>query len=252
MTATHKPPSVQETAFNCPHCGVLTTQDWLSLWGEYLTEERRTPYESDFYTRQKPVDGIPSFSTDEQKMLVRGIRNIHVSVCFNCKQFSLWVYKNLVYPSTGEVPHPDPGLSDEIRRDYEEASAILARSPRGAAALIRLAMQKLCVKLGQSGKNLNKDIGALVEEGLPPRIQKALDVVRVIGNEAVHPGQIDLRDDHASAMTLFALLNMVSDTMITQPKALDDIYDSLPKNKRDEINKRDARDDPDGSEHSSK
>ena len=52
------------------------------------------------------------------------------------------------------------------------------------------------VHLELKGKNIDDDIGALVKRGLDARIQKALDVVRVVGNNAVHPGQIDLRDDN--------------------------------------------------------
>ncbi len=167
--------------------------------------------------------------------------NIWFGKCFNCERVSVWIHDRLVYPVTGSAPQPNPDLSSDIRRDYDEASAILDRSPRGAAALIRLAIQKLCKELGQPGKNINQDIGALVKDGLDPRVQKALDAVRVIGNEAVHPGQIDLRDDRATAETLFRLLNLVAEKMISEPKHIDEIYNSLPENKRAAIQKRDEK-----------
>jgi hypothetical protein len=56
------------------------------------------------------------------------------------------------------------------------------------------------------------------KNGLDGRIQKALDVVRVIGNKAVHPGQIDLRDDKATASKFFALVNLIVEATITSPK----------------------------------
>ncbi|MBV4465809.1 DUF4145 domain-containing protein [Pseudomonas sp. SWRI79] len=84
-------------------------------------------------------------------------------------------------------------MPDDIRRDYDEASAILELSPRGAATLIRLGIQKPCKDLGQPGENINKDIGARVAGGLDARLQQTLDAVRVIGNNAVHPGQIEIR-----------------------------------------------------------
>jgi hypothetical protein len=94
--------------------------------------------------------------------------------------------------------------------------------------------------LGEKGTDLNADIAALVKKGLPATIQKALDLVRVIGNEAVHPGSMDLRDDTATAIALFGLVNMIIQNQITHPKEIDSLYGSLPTAKVDGIKKRDA------------
>lgn len=168
------------------------------------------------------------------------VNNLWFSRCYNCDEVALWIYDRMIFPLRGEALPANPDLPDEISRDYAEASTILELSPRGAAALIRLAIQKLCIHLGQPGKNINDDIKALVEGGLDPRVQKALDVVRVIGNEAVHPGQIDLRDDRAAAESLFRLLNLVVEKLISEPKHVDEVYASLPKGKLEAIVKRDA------------
>ncbi len=120
------------------------------------------------------------------------------------------------------------------------ARSICGPSPRGAAALLRLVIQKLCKHLGQNGVDLNADIANLVNQGLSPKIQKALDVVRVIGNEAVHPGQIDLNDNPEMASKLFVLVNLIVDAMITQPKQINDLYRSLPESKRKAIDARDS------------
>ena len=87
-----------------------------------------------------------------------------------------WVFDQTVWPRQGIAPLPNPDTPEDIRRDYEEASTILDLSPRGAAALLRLAVQKLCAHLGEKGKNINDDIAALVAKGLDPRVQQALDV----------------------------------------------------------------------------
>ena len=186
------------------------------------------------------AEGRPFFERNQQYREF-DVNNMWFSRCYNCDDISLWIYDKLIYPQRGEAPEPNPDLPNEIRRDYDEASSILDLSPRGAAALIRLCIQKLCTKLGQPGKNINDDIGALVTNGLDSRVQKALDAVRVIGNNAVHPGQIDLKDDRATAETLFKLLNLIAEKMISEPKHVDDVYGSLPPEALEQIKKRDDK-----------
>lgn len=136
----------------------------------------------------------------------------------------------LVSISRGDVPPPNPDLPDHITKDYEEAGTIVELSPRGAAALLRLCIQNLCIHLGEPGKNLDRDIGAMVAKGLDEGVQKALDTVRVLGNEAVHPGTLDLRDDRETVKKMFGLVNAIAEAMITIPKETDDLYNTLPEN----------------------
>ena len=167
------------------------------------------------------------------------VNEIDLAYCAHCSNYSLWHLGRMIYPSVGTAPLPNPDLPDDIKADYEEARCIVSLSPRGAAALLRLAIQKLCKYLGEKGENLNSDIANLVKKGLPLKVQKALDIVRVIGNNAVHPGQIDLKDDSQTAEKLFGLVNLIAQVMITQPKHVDDLYESLPDNQKEAINKRD-------------
>ncbi len=107
------------------------------------------------------------------------------------------------------IPPPNDDLNEDIKVLYLEASSILVDSPKGATALLRLALQKLLKQVGKSGKNINNDIKALVAEGMSPKIQQALDLLRVIGNNAVHPGQINLDDNTEIAQKLFGILNFI-------------------------------------------
>jgi Domain of unknown function (DUF4145) len=95
--------------------------------------------------------------------------------------------------------------------------------------------------LKEKGDNINDDIASLVKKGLPVKIQQALDYVRVVGNNAVHPGQIDLKDNRETALNLFSLLNIIADVMITQPKHVDTLYNSLPASQLSAIQKRDGK-----------
>jgi hypothetical protein len=146
----------------------------------------------------------------------------------------------LVFPTAAQGPLPNADLPDEIKKDYQEARGIAPQSPRGASALLRLCIQKLCIHLGETGENLNADIGALVARGLPKKIQQALDTVRVVGNGSVHPGALDLRDDLPTALKLMELVNIIADVMITQPQQVEALYDKmLTPGQKDGIAKRD-------------
>jgi hypothetical protein len=61
----------------------------------------------------------------------------------------------------------------------------------------------------------------------------------VIGNEAVHPGELNLRDDREIATKLFKLVNFIAAKMISEPKEIQDLYNGLPSTKLEAINRRD-------------
>ena len=70
-------------------------------------------------------------------------------------------------------------------------------------------------------------------------MQQALDAVRVIGNEAVHPGQMAVSDDPAIAATLFGLVNFIAEKMISERETIEQFCGSLPPEKLAQIQRRD-------------
>ncbi|MBU0529298.1 DUF4145 domain-containing protein, partial [bacterium] len=93
--------------------------------------------------------------------------------------------------------------------------------------------------LGEKGKNINDDIKALVKKGLNPKIQKSLDILRITGNNAVHPGEIDIEEEPAKVLKLFELINIIAEKMITEPKEIDSLYNDLPEKAKEAVEKRD-------------
>lgn len=183
---------------------------------------------------------IHIYKEEESKYSNYSILNLNLSECYNCHEVSIWVHDKLVFPKTKIEIRPNNDIPKEIIPDFEEAREIANISPRGAAALLRLCLQKLCKHLGEKGKSIDDDIGSLVKKGLSPIVQKYLDIVRVIGNEAVHPGVIDIKDDIQICMALFELVNSIAEQMITHPKKVKELFDKLPEEKRKAIERRDA------------
>lgn len=210
--AEYLPPMFQATSFHCPNCGVYSHQTWLTL---------------------EPHSGRQSWGILSQDDLA-------IARCMHCNKYSVWQNEQMIFPGGGSAPLPHPEMPEDIETDFVEARGIVAKSPRGAAALLRLAVQRLMLHLSEKGENLNDDIANLVKKGLPPTLRKALDTVRVIGNEAVHPGQIELNDSPEIAQSLFQIVNMIVEKMIAEPKELDALYRKLPPTKLEGIEKRDG------------
>lgn len=202
----YQEPGFQQSAFNCPFCSAFSNQVWFGL---------------------KTIKG-------------GHLGDSLICYCTHCHEYSIWHKEQMVYPDFVWVELANEDLNEDIKRDYAEAASIIQKSPRGSAALLRLAIQKLCIQLGEPGKNLNTDIGNLVKKGLSTKVQKSLDVLRVVGNESVHPGTLDLRDNRKIATALFRLVNFIAEKMISEPKEIDAIYNNtIPEEKKKQIQKRD-------------
>ncbi|MDQ5821810.1 MAG: DUF4145 domain-containing protein [Actinomycetota bacterium] len=198
-------PEFRKDAFHCQLCHVFAQQSWGSVGGP-----------------------------------------IYRCLCRNCSFASYWYSASassgalMIYPKIVAAPQPHVEMPADVAADYREAGLIVTDSPRGAAALLRLAVQKLMPHLGETSANLNADIAALVQKGLDPDLQRALDSLRVVGNNAVHPGELDLRDDRETAEALFNLLNFIVEDRLARPKKLEELYNKLPEGAREAIARRDG------------
>jgi hypothetical protein len=217
---TYVPPSFKGTAFNCPLCGAYAQMRWELL------------YSQDFRGATRPSV-------------------FFAATCSHCNKPSCWRAQSqgselspasigrMIDPVVNTAPPPHSEMPSEIAEDYREAMAVVNESPRAAAALLRLAIQKLCRVLGEPGKNINDDIGALVKKGLPVEVQRALDIVRVIGNNAVHPGAIAPDDVARVCTSLFDLVNHIVEDQVARPKKLASMFAALPEPAKAGIEARD-------------
>lgn len=233
-------PSVENKRFNCPHCGAFADQEWRRIYGQKTWSEGANTPPGKMLNPGETIgfaQGVKITYARRDSDVI--LHNVFASKCESCENVTIWIGDRQIYPSVNPAPDINRDTPAAIAIDYHEAASIMNISPRGAAALLRLSIQKLCAHLGEPGKNINEDIASLVSKGLDPRIQRALDVLRVIGNEAVHPGTMDFKDDPDTVVNLFKLFNLIVDKMISEPKLVDDVYSNLPAGKIAAIDQRD-------------
>ncbi len=199
------PPIYESEHFHCLICNVYAKQSWGTL--------QKKGYHTDF----------------------------RYSYCSHCNEYCYWYKEKMIVPSESPVAPPHQDLPESCLSEYNEARDIVSKSPRAAAALLRLAVQKLMVELGEKGKNINNDIGSLVAKGLPVEVQQALDYCRVIGNNGVHPGEIELNDNPEITNSLFEMINFIVEDRISRPKKVAELYNILPQGALEAVEKRDEQ-----------
>jgi len=214
------PPSLGKGEFHCPHCNVYAKQFYAHI------------HAIPNFQWESIVDHLSKFNETLPSEWI-------VTKCQHCDEIAIWYGENMLYPKKILPAPPNQDLDDEIKADYLEAAHILGDSPRAAAALLRLSLQKLCSQLGEKGENINTDIKNLVGKGLNPLVQKSLDALRITGNNAVHPGEINLSEEPDRVLKLFDLINFIADKMITEPKEIESFYEKLPSGALNAVEKRD-------------
>lgn len=215
-------PEYKKMAFTCPSCSVYSKHDWVS---ESVNET------SGHFT------GRILYGSKEV------INELSICKCQNCGYISFWYKKELAWPLITNVEPALEEMPDDIKNLYNEARSIVQLSPKGSCAILRLALQKLCNRLVEHDENedINNAIKELVVRGLPPTLQEAMDTVRIVGNEAVHPGEINLDDNKQLAYAMFRLINIIIEKMLVEPKEIKELYYLMPKSKLQGIENRDKK-----------
>lgn len=197
----------------CPYCHVFSQME---------------VFEHKFQEDLDSRGGMPYFSSTQE-----------IRRCSNCGGKFFYLDGKLKYPEP-EVIAPATDMPEDVKKLYDEAASICYRSPRAACALLRLAIEILCNNLGATGDTIDAKISTLVRRGVTEDIQQALDVVRVVGNNAVHPGQIAFDvDDESTAMMLFNLINIIVRRLISEPATINTLYGKLPESAKTHVAKRD-------------
>jgi hypothetical protein len=241
-------PEIGRQAFECPHCGAFSHQHWFRCFVEQLGKDDKPEIAQDTIRRilEEPQvlpaelrDKLAGYATKvvsnkvffedrkQRKPNVQSV-NLTLSKCFTCEECAVWVGDQLVNPVKYSSIPAHESLPKPVRVDYDEAGRLFPLSARAAAALLRLCISRLIDEAGIAGETLTDKVTALVARGFDPNFQHALQFVRVIGPDAVQPGRLDPKDDQKTALTLFELVNLLSDELISKPRRVSSLLANLP------------------------
>lgn len=112
-TENDKQPSFRKKSFCCPLCDVVSQQIW-------AVSESNNPYTC-----------------------------VDCASCGSCHKYSIWFDKKMIYPKKLTAPLAHAEMPDSVKKLYEEARQISNDSPRSAAALLRVTLEKLTEELGE-------------------------------------------------------------------------------------------------------
>ncbi|WP_157313991.1 DUF4145 domain-containing protein [Chitinibacter sp. GC72] len=215
-------PRFKADAFHCPFCATFSHMHWNRVFTTepllFAAAQCSKCHSRSIWSAEQGKTYSPYIPLEE---LVNGV---------------------MIYPDSSIAPEADVDMPADVKRDYEEAARIFSRSPRGAAALLRLGLQKLCKHLGEPGKNIDTDIRSLAAKNtLPPMIIKVADTLRITGNNAVHPGEMSDEDFDQVAEKMFDLLNFIVKKGISEPKELQALYEKTPERLRKAAEDKDAK-----------
>ncbi|MFL2659591.1 MAG: DUF4145 domain-containing protein [Alphaproteobacteria bacterium] len=210
-------PSPKLSSYNCPHCNIRAQIDRYNI----------------FKCSEDQINNIKSSGTNNV---------LTAQKCHVCDNTILWHGEIMLLPdNSSTAPPATSDMPDDVKKFYNEARSIVNKSPAGACALLRLSLQHLLPHIGGKGKTINDGIKDLVKKGLnDDTIQESLDYCRIIGNEAVHPGQIDFQDKPDIAYQIFDCLNFIVEEMISRKNKIKSITKNLPDNKKQAIKQRDS------------
>ncbi len=232
-------PQLYLSPFRCPYCRVVAQQDWQQLYWQ----DDDSSFNDAFIRATLLVDKHITFF-------------LFTAQCSNCTKASVWraegssdgegaakyVNGRMLFPSKSSTEQLPEGAGDVAVQCYSEAKSIADKSPRAAAALLRVTIEAVCRQvLGERNGTLAELIEKIGEKHhLSETVLDAMTALRLIGNSAVHPGQIDLenRDSNTTVNELFMLADYIYEQIIELPRKIQQISASIKKNRSNNINEK--------------
>ncbi len=216
----------------CEYCRKQTKSLW-TLAGFHSGQEAYyylgiIDYENDIVYPRKNMNRPLSFRNDYHDSIEYSVsenakiyKNLfYFENCEICQETSIYnaITGEKIHPNTTSIKKPNSDMPQNIKDLYVEASSVFEMSPRSSLAIIRLALDLLCIELGADKKDslYNKVEWLHNENVIDSELKDLAHGVRGLGNDAVHPRNIDEEINKDDAMLVFELINIIVDEKITK------------------------------------
>ena len=188
MSSKQVTPAIDRKSFSCPHCGAHADQTWFSVHAYQIGTESRHPHLATIETAAETVreslkqrQSDPEAAERLKKMATRleqqsfghailthrrqsdfathDLDNVHVSLCYTCRQPTIWLYDKILYPSALYEIEPNEDMDDDMDLDDEES---IKRLQESAQSMIASRKRVTCIEEDTTGKLMPKRIFAVV------------------------------------------------------------------------------------------
>ena len=157
-----------------------------------------------------------------------------ISVCGGCGIELPWQSEENIHAPASLMAPPDREVPVESKIDYNEARKIYKSSSRGAAVLLRVAIEKLLIhlNLGLSSRNLTAMVKELSEKNAggiecPEHIINGLLKTCVSERENNSAREINESESSETVGILFKLVNEITEEFIKRKKRIDNFNQDL-------------------------
>lgn len=164
----------------CPHCQI----DFHDLW-----ETKAIMYNSSILhlNIRNPTAGLWHYKTCYCSSCGGSI----IKICLSDIQ-GRDVWSKIVQPQSAARGKDVSDVPENLVADYKEACDVVSISAKASAALSRRCLQNILNANGYTGRDLSKQIDAVLNEmdpkkAIPPKLRDTIDSVRNFGNFSAHP-----------------------------------------------------------------
>ena len=205
--------SLENKGITCPHCNLNAQHTFVRLSQTMKLNESIEPILLQIQTEDLFIDPFAKSSVPISIIvpLIHNCKgNYYCSQCIMCHDLCIWQYdendrKLLLYPRQLIHKPLSKNIGKNISAPYEQARVIALDSPPAACMLLRLCLERICIKLGVKKQKLVDMIKQVSSDyAFTPMFKENMELIRSAGNISAHE---DLDDKEISSNDVIELIS---------------------------------------------